>query len=124
MAAQFGFVTGNTVRPAPAAAFLGKRETEPFDRGFVPLEAPPRIALQEGPHRLRIAGDSPSRNRPDYRHAALESCQFLIDWLKTKAPFWKLEEPDDGDGRWVDARVSDDEAAARWQQNDKPKAAE
>ena len=59
-----------------------------------------------------------------HRQAALEACHFLIDWLKTKAPFWKLEETDDGDGRWVDARVSDDEAAARWQQNDKPKAAE
>jgi molybdopterin synthase catalytic subunit len=48
-----------------------------------------------------------------HRQAAFESCQFLIDWLKTKAPFWKLEETPDG-GRWVDARDSDDTAAARW----------
>jgi molybdopterin synthase catalytic subunit len=48
-----------------------------------------------------------------HRAAALESCQFLIDWLKTKAPFWKLEETADG-GKWVDARDSDDAASRRW----------
>jgi molybdopterin synthase catalytic subunit len=48
-----------------------------------------------------------------HRAAALESCAFLIDWLKTKAPFWKLEETA-GDSRWVTARAADDEAAARW----------
>ena len=48
-----------------------------------------------------------------HRQAALESCQFLIDWLKTKAPFWKREESPEGE-RWVEARVSDDKAAARW----------
>lgn len=48
-----------------------------------------------------------------HRQAALESCAFLIDWLKTKAPFWKLEETNDG-ARWVDARDSDDAATARW----------
>jgi molybdopterin synthase catalytic subunit len=48
-----------------------------------------------------------------HRQAAFESCQFLIDWLKTKAPFWKLEETPAG-GRWVDAQVSDDDAARRW----------
>ena len=53
-----------------------------------------------------------------HRTAALESCQFLIDWLKTKAPFWKLEETGDG-AQWVDARDSDDAAAARWVQDEK-----
>ncbi len=48
-----------------------------------------------------------------HRQAAFESAQFLMDWLKTKAPFWKLEEGEQG-GSWVDARESDDEAAARW----------
>lgn len=48
-----------------------------------------------------------------HRRAALESCAFLIDWLKTEAPFWKLEETE-GSASWVDARTSDDEAAARW----------
>ncbi|HEX6102730.1 MAG TPA: molybdenum cofactor biosynthesis protein MoaE [Alphaproteobacteria bacterium] len=49
-----------------------------------------------------------------HRSAALESCAFLIDWLKTKAPFWKLEESASGQARWVEARESDDSAADRW----------
>ena len=48
-----------------------------------------------------------------HRKAAIEACEFLIDWLKTKAPFWKSEESA-GDTRWVAARASDDEAAAKW----------
>lgn len=50
-----------------------------------------------------------------HRRAALEACAFLIDWLKTKAPFWKLEEGPGGE-RWVAARASDDEAAGRWKE--------
>jgi molybdopterin synthase catalytic subunit len=49
-----------------------------------------------------------------HREAAFEACQFLIDWLKTKAPFWKLEDTDKG-AAWVGAHTSDDEAAARWE---------
>ena len=49
-----------------------------------------------------------------HRAAALESCAFLIDWRKTKAPFWKREEFADGDARWVAAKNEDDAAAARW----------
>jgi molybdopterin synthase catalytic subunit len=49
----------------------------------------------------------------EHRAAALESCQFLIDWLKTKAPFWKLEERAGG-LHWVEARESDDKATGRW----------
>jgi molybdopterin synthase catalytic subunit len=52
-----------------------------------------------------------------HRAAALDACAFLIDWLKTRAPFWKLEEtPEDADAaaRWVEAREADDRAAARW----------
>jgi len=51
-----------------------------------------------------------------HRQAALEACAFLIDWLKTKAPFWKLEETPQG-GQWVDARQADDAAAARWRRD-------
>ena len=52
-----------------------------------------------------------------HRSAALEACAFLIDWLKTEAPFWKLEETRDDAGagaRWVEARATDERAAARW----------
>ncbi len=48
-----------------------------------------------------------------HRQAALEACAFLIDWLKTKAPFWKLEETAAG-AKWVDARDTDEAATKRW----------
>lgn len=48
-----------------------------------------------------------------HRQAAFEASAFLVDWLKTKAPFWKLEEHG-GQRRWVEAKASDDEAASRW----------
>ncbi|MBT3237799.1 MAG: molybdenum cofactor biosynthesis protein MoaE [Rhodospirillaceae bacterium] len=48
-----------------------------------------------------------------HRDAAFDACRFLIDWLKTKAPFWKLEETTDGTN-WVEAKESDDTAADRW----------
>jgi molybdopterin synthase catalytic subunit len=48
-----------------------------------------------------------------HRQAAFEACEFLVDWLKTKAPFWKLEETSQGP-RWVEAHADDDEAAKRW----------
>jgi molybdopterin synthase catalytic subunit len=49
-----------------------------------------------------------------HRQAALDATAFLIDWLKTKAPFWKREELLNGEGVWVEARASDDAAAERW----------
>ena len=48
-----------------------------------------------------------------HREAAFEACHFLIDWLKTRAPFWKLEENEQG-ASWVAAKDSDDDAAQRW----------
>lgn len=50
-----------------------------------------------------------------HRAAALEATSFLIDWLKTRAPFWKKEHFADGTSRWVEARAEDDAAAARWE---------
>jgi molybdopterin synthase catalytic subunit len=50
----------------------------------------------------------------DHRAAALEACAFLIDRLKTDAPFWKKERGADGTEHWVDARASDDVASLRW----------
>jgi len=51
-----------------------------------------------------------------HRGEAFAACEFIMDYLKTRAPFWKKEETPQGE-RWVDARASDDAAAARW---DKP----
>jgi molybdopterin synthase catalytic subunit len=49
----------------------------------------------------------------EHRENAFDACRFLMDYLKTRAPFWKLEEGE-RKSSWVDARDSDDEAAARW----------
>lgn len=48
-----------------------------------------------------------------HRGEAFSACEFIIDYLKTQAPFWKKEQTPQG-ARWVDARVSDDEAMAKW----------
>ena len=63
--------------------------------------------LEPGDRIVLVATTSP------HRQAALESCAFLIDWLKTKAPFWKLEEGAKG-AAWVEAKESDDHAAEKW----------
>jgi molybdopterin synthase catalytic subunit len=89
---------------------LGEIEAEARRRW--PLEASLIVhrygRLEPGDRIVLVATASP------HRAAALESCQFLIDWLKTEAPFWKLEETPDGVARWVEARASDDAAARRW----------
>jgi molybdopterin synthase catalytic subunit len=48
-----------------------------------------------------------------HRGESFHACEFLMDYLKTQAPFWKKEETSEG-ARWVDARVSDDAALERW----------
>jgi molybdopterin synthase catalytic subunit len=48
-----------------------------------------------------------------HRGEAFAACEFIMDYLKTQAPFWKKEDTPKG-ARWVDARVSDDEALSRW----------
>jgi molybdopterin synthase catalytic subunit len=50
-----------------------------------------------------------------HRAEAFAACEFVMDYLKTRAPFWKKEQRADG-ARWVEAKSSDDEAAERWQQ--------
>ncbi len=67
-------------------------------------------ALQPGDQIVMVATASP------HRQAAFESCDFLMDFLKTRAPFWKKENTGNGE-QWVDARETDDVAAERW---DKP----
>jgi len=69
--------------------------------------------MEPGDQIVLVAAASP------HREAAFEACHFLIDWLKTKAPFWKLEETPEGAASWVDARDTDDVAAARWGHPDK-----
>ena len=63
--------------------------------------------LEPGDRIVLVATASP------HREAALAACHFLIDWLKTDAPFWKSEETPEGE-RWVEARAEDDQGKARW----------
>jgi molybdopterin synthase catalytic subunit len=63
--------------------------------------------LEPGDRIVLVATASP------HREAALAACHFLIDWLKTDAPFWKSEETPEGE-RWVAARAEDDTAKSRW----------
>ncbi len=57
-----------------------------------------------------------------HRHTAFEAAEFLMDWLKTHAPFWKQEATVDGD-KWVAAKGSDDDATERWGETSPPKPA-
>lgn len=61
-----------------------------------------------------------------HRQAAFEAAAFIMDFLKTRAPFWKKETRPDGSGGWVDARDADDAALDRWQTSPPatPRAAE
>ena len=63
--------------------------------------------LEPGDRIVLVATASP------HRDAALAACHFLIDWLKTEAPFWKSEETPEGE-RWVETRAEDDAAKSRW----------
>ena len=49
-----------------------------------------------------------------HRKAAFEAAEFLMDYLKSRAPFWKKETTASGTGEWVDARETDDRALERW----------
>jgi molybdopterin synthase catalytic subunit len=65
--------------------------------------------LEPGDRIVLVATASP------HREAALQACHFLIDWLKTDAPFWKSEETPAGE-RWVEARPEDDAATKGWRE--------
>ena len=67
--------------------------------------------LEPGDRIVLVATASP------HRDAALAACHFLIDWLKTEAPFWKSEETPEGE-RWVETRAEDDAALERWKATD------
>lgn len=95
--------------PGMTEKALADIEAEALDRW--PLESTLIVhrygRLEPGDRIVLVAASSA------HREAAFEACHFLIDFLKTKAPFWKLEETPDGP-KWVDARSSDDDATARW----------
>ena len=96
--------------PGMTEKMLEEIEAEAHDRW--PLEATLIVhrygRMEPGEQIVLVAAASA------HRDAAFEACRFLIDWLKTKAPFWKLEDLKHGEAKWVEARDSDDAAAARW----------
>ena len=53
-----------------------------------------------------------------HRQDAFDAASFLMDWLKTKAPFWKMEKGEDGETSWVNERQTDIDAAKRWTADD------
>lgn len=104
--------------PGMTEKMLREIEAEANDRW--PLEASLIVhrygRLEPGDQIVLVATASP------HRQAAFDSCAFLIDWLKTKAPFWKLEDTQNGGARWVEAKDTDDRAAERWEQTDEDAA--
>lgn len=86
----------------------------------IEAEAVSRFSLQASRIIHRVGTLAPGANIvlvvtcAPHRHDALAACDFLMDYLKTRAPFWKKEALDDGSATWVDARESDDQALARW----------
>ena len=95
--------------PGMTEKALEEIETEARDRW--PLQGVTIIhrigPLDPGARIVFVATASP------HRAAAFEAAEFLMDFLKTRAPFWKKETTADG-ARWVDARETDDTAAKRW----------
>ena len=92
----------------------------------IEAEASARWPLQASPHRASVRdASSPSDNivlvvtASEHREAAFDAADFLMDYLKTRAPFWKRESGPRG-SRWVEADARDDAATTRW---NKPKHA-
>ncbi len=85
-------------------------------------EASQRWEVQDATVIHRVGELSPSDQivlvciASSHRHDAFEACSFIMDYLKTRAPFWKKETLKDGSSRWVDARESDGHAADRWEE--------
>ena len=97
--------------PGMTEAELGRVEAEACARW--PLQASLIVhrvgELVPGDNIVLVIAASP------HRHAAFSAAEFLMDYLKTRAPFWKKETAADGTGAWVDARESDDKALERWE---------
>ena len=107
-----GDVTEMTLEHYPGMTEAALEEIEAEARARWPLTATLIIhrggPLKPGEQIMMVAAGS------RHRKAAFEAAEFLMDYLKTRAPFWKKEETQEG-ARWVDARETDDAAAARWE---------
>lgn len=112
-----GEAGGRKLKSMTLEHYPGMTEAE---LGRVEAEASARWPLQASLVVHRIGELSPGDNivlvitASPHRQAAFAAAEFLMDYLKTRAPFWKKETGADGEGTWVDARESDDAAAERW----------
>src|SRR5689334_18178323 len=110
-------ITGMTLEHYP-----GMTEAE---LARVEAEAGTRWPLQASLIVHRVGALNPADNivlvvtASAHREAAFAAAEFLMDYLKTRAPFWKKETRADGGERWVEARDSDDRAAGRWDDAEK-----
>ena len=96
--------------PAMTQAQVGRIADEAFSRWpLLGVTLIHRVGRLEPGARIVLVGTA-SRHRT----AALESCGFLIDWLKSDAPFWKKEHFADGAALWVEARAEDEAKARGW----------
>jgi molybdopterin synthase catalytic subunit len=137
VAAEIAAVSGGRADVGAVVTFSGICRDEAGELAALELEHYPGMAEAEI---TRIAGEAAARwpltgitaihrfgkIRPgenivlvvaasSHRQAAFEAASFLMDYLKTRAPFWKKEHRKDGrEGKWVDAREADDQAAGRW----------
>ncbi len=99
----------------PAMTARALEEIEAQARARWPLEGSVvihRFGRLEPGERIVLVGTASA-----HRQAAFEACEFIVDWLKTEAPFWKREHTDAG-LRWVEARASDTAAVGRWDRVD------
>ncbi len=105
-------VSAMTLEHYPGMTETALEEIEAEANRRWPLEATLIIhrygRLEPGDRIVLVAVASP------HREAAFEACHFLIDWLKTKAPFWKVEDTPGGE-QWVGAHDGDDQAAKKWE---------
>ncbi|MEQ1647169.1 MAG: molybdenum cofactor biosynthesis protein MoaE [Hyphomicrobiaceae bacterium] len=116
-----------TVRGATKSGPLASMTLEHYpgmterELSTIELEAKKRWPLTECAIVHRVGTLLPGENivlvitASTHRHAAFEAAEFLMDYLKTRAPFWKKETLRDGTAAWVDAREVDETAIARWQ---------
>lgn len=113
-----GEAHGNALQSMTLEHYPGMTEAE-LTR--IEAEASARFALQASLIVHRIGRLAPGDNIvlvitcAPHRGDAFQACEFLMDYLKTRAPFWKKETGVTGEGRWVDAREGDDASAGRWQ---------
>ncbi|WP_300725805.1 molybdopterin synthase catalytic subunit MoaE [Pseudomonas sp.] len=97
--------------PGMTEKALGKIAAEAQDRWpLLHLEIVHRVGALEPGEPIVYVGVASA-----HRQAAFEACAFVMDYLKTRAPFWKKEQTANGP-RWVESRTSDDAAAQRWEQ--------